>query len=329
MDINPRALRFARFNAQLNGIHHVTFVLGDVCNLDARLGMFDLILANPPFVPTPVQALQFRDGGARGEDILQQIVSLAPRLLGADGRLCIVSDLVDIPGYEQKLRQWWGGAGKCLLLTTADRNEILFALPHCKQPFDQSYDEFCEELAKWVAHYRSVGMVGVNFGFILMQKQSTGNFTYYTKVIHTPSSVIADEAWQHFERLTAMSTLAETTLLRVHPAIRLRCDTGSAGQRRYAVVSSHAYFSEYEISPRVYALLSRMLTDDIALSAVASADRDALATLLEKGIVISAPSDAASRPRATGDSGTALTVSIQEYATKTTPTCLSSYLKQA
>lgn len=58
IDINPRAIRFARFNAQLNGISNIKFVEG---NLYAPIAneKFDTILANPPFVPSPDNNLDF------------------------------------------------------------------------------------------------------------------------------------------------------------------------------------------------------------------------------------------------------------------------------
>lgn len=77
VDSNPRALRFARFNAQLNGIRNVRFLAGDLYQVVADT-RFDIILANPPFVPSPDQNLGFRDGGAGEEAVLLRIVRGGP-----------------------------------------------------------------------------------------------------------------------------------------------------------------------------------------------------------------------------------------------------------
>jgi len=82
-DINPRALFFARFNAHLNGV---------VDSVDVRPGHlfdsagrepFDLIVCNPPVIPTPPESNFFlhSDGGPDG-----MAISL-PLLKGVAGRL--------------------------------------------------------------------------------------------------------------------------------------------------------------------------------------------------------------------------------------------------
>src|SRR5262249_31646156 len=49
-DVNPRALRFAEFNAWFNGITNIEFCQGDLFRA-VEGGTFDLILANPPYMP--------------------------------------------------------------------------------------------------------------------------------------------------------------------------------------------------------------------------------------------------------------------------------------
>ena len=101
VDLNPRAIRFARFNAQLNGVRRYEVREGSLydCVKDEQ---FDVILANPPFVPSPEMGLKFRDGGSNGEAILREIIKGAADHLTDDGRLCIVTDLVDIGHYPEK-----------------------------------------------------------------------------------------------------------------------------------------------------------------------------------------------------------------------------------
>jgi methylase of polypeptide subunit release factors len=84
-DINPRAIEFARFNAALNGIGNVEFVLSDLFN--SVESTCDLLLANPPYAPdTAAQAGDnFWSGGPDGTDILRRIVEAIPARLAADG----------------------------------------------------------------------------------------------------------------------------------------------------------------------------------------------------------------------------------------------------
>ena len=93
-DINPRALAVAHDNAVRLGQSNAAFV---ACNLAAALrGPFDLIVANPPYIPSsdiatlapevrlfdPRLAL---DGGADGLNFYRAIATAAPELLAPGG----------------------------------------------------------------------------------------------------------------------------------------------------------------------------------------------------------------------------------------------------
>jgi SAM-dependent methyltransferase len=88
VDINPRAVEFARFNKALNHADRVEFVLGDMyADLDAR--KFDLIIFCPPNGPTetlgthPLEA----SGGPGGDAVSSRLLAgLADHL--ADGGFC-------------------------------------------------------------------------------------------------------------------------------------------------------------------------------------------------------------------------------------------------
>jgi Methyltransferase small domain len=111
VDINPRAARCTRFNIQASGATNVEVMVG---NLYEPVGgeLFDLITATPPFVPSPVDSLQFRDGGRSGEDVQRRIIAGLPHHLAPGGIAQIVTELGE-RGDEQlsdRLREWLGGA---------------------------------------------------------------------------------------------------------------------------------------------------------------------------------------------------------------------------
>lgn len=169
IDINPRALRFTLFNAILNGLEedvslvHANLASGSLCGLDptmstgssleeylaAQMSKFDLILANPPFLPVPSDSRTtgnlydddggdcsdddddgpneskmgetihsiaqryglFSSGGGDGEVILQRIVELASRHLGPGGVLGIVSEFF-VQYHDpdfERFSTWWQG----------------------------------------------------------------------------------------------------------------------------------------------------------------------------------------------------------------------------
>ena len=331
VDLNPRAIRFSRFNAQLNGVENYEVRLGNLYSA-VEGETFDVILGNPPFVPSPETDLKFRDGGNDGEAVLRRIVQSAERHLNAGGRLCVVTDLVGVDTYETRLRQWWGGEKlEALVLTTADRDEILFSVPHCHAPFGQQLEEYNEELRRWVENYRKAGLKGVNFGYILVQNEQLvpgGDVTIRT--IHNPSVPMHEEvsSWFDQRRIWA-SENAPAMSMRLHPSVRLRSEHGSRPEdSRWEVgVEGNDFYTTYVIGEGIYEELRRIDLDQPALaSRVTSEAAEWIEDLHRKGIIrlTRFPRRSSEYDRAPRSSGGQF--EIEEIATKTTPTCLSSYL---
>ncbi len=138
VDLAPGAAALGRANAAANGLAaRAAFVAGDwSC---AIAGLFDLVLCNPPYVPTgdlaglapelryePRRAL---DGGPAGLDAYARILPALPRLL-APGGVAVLElgqgqgpDMAEMAarfGMDlHTLRPDFGGIGRALVLTTA------------------------------------------------------------------------------------------------------------------------------------------------------------------------------------------------------------------
>ncbi len=93
VDINPRAIEFAKVNAALNGVaQKIDFRIGDL--FEPVCGeTFDLIMANPPFEPIPkdVKYHLHSDGGPSGTEVLERICDNAWGLLRPGGVLQAIS----------------------------------------------------------------------------------------------------------------------------------------------------------------------------------------------------------------------------------------------
>jgi release factor glutamine methyltransferase len=98
-DISDKAIKLAKSNARLNNVaDKITFIHSDLfSDLGFRISDFDVIVSNPPYIPTaeivhlqseirhePIIAL---DGGSDGLDFYRRIISNSPYYLKEEGFL--------------------------------------------------------------------------------------------------------------------------------------------------------------------------------------------------------------------------------------------------
>ncbi|MGA3087453.1 MAG: methyltransferase [Terriglobales bacterium] len=156
VDINPRAALCTRFNAQASGVANLEVVVGDL--FDAVRGQhFDLITANPPFVPSPLDSLRFRDGGRSGEDIQKRIVAGLPDHLAPGGRAQMVTELGEREGETlvPRLREWLAGAPMDIhILRLGEHTAANYALGHAK---GDDYETFLASIDDWATNLRTQG----------------------------------------------------------------------------------------------------------------------------------------------------------------------------
>lgn len=103
-DLSPLAVKLATRNRDaLNLAGAVDVVECDLASgvPDALMGRFDLLVSNPPYIPTGVLVREVPaevkdhepklalDGGADGLDVFRRILALAPHVLAAGGTLCV------------------------------------------------------------------------------------------------------------------------------------------------------------------------------------------------------------------------------------------------
>lgn len=133
-DISPDAIAVASENAVRVGVAwNLSFAVGDLFEPVGSLGPFDLVTANPPYIPTkeleqlaadirdhePRLAL---DGGADGLDVVRRLVTEAPRYLVTGGVLAM-EIAADQGGAVRELMQdaGWGAVEVAQDLGRRDR----------------------------------------------------------------------------------------------------------------------------------------------------------------------------------------------------------------
>ena len=157
VDISQRAARCTRFNVQVSGAANVEIALGDLFEpVDGE--RFDLITANPPFVPSPLNSLGFRDGGRSGEDVQQRIVTGLPHHLTQGGIAQIVTELGERDDnlISDRLRRWLGDAPMdILILRLREHSAANYAIGHAQGDYD--FGEFLDSVHDWAGNLRAQG----------------------------------------------------------------------------------------------------------------------------------------------------------------------------
>lgn len=192
VDVNDRALRFVRFNALLNGIQddRILTVKTDITRAEedcaASSDYFDIILANPPFIPTPTyndliakRYGLFSSGGYSGEEVLRAIIAKSPSLLRPGvGLMAIVSEFMNPPqeGKDidvlQNIQNWWeSSTSKLQLSRRIPAKGVLFTnqYPVASATYAaRRADNECE-FDVWSNHLKSCGINAVSPGLLFVQ----------------------------------------------------------------------------------------------------------------------------------------------------------------
>lgn len=156
VDINPRATSCTRFNTRIQGLTNLEIAGGDLF-APARGSNFDLITANPPFVPSPLNTLGFRDGGRSGEDIQKRIFAGLPTHLAPGGIAQIVTELGERDGEPliDRLREWLNGAPMDIhILRLSEHSMIKYATGHAK---GDDYATYLESVHDWAGNLSAQG----------------------------------------------------------------------------------------------------------------------------------------------------------------------------
>ncbi|MBL8412843.1 MAG: methyltransferase [Propionivibrio sp.] len=165
VDINPRALAFTRFNAELNGFPHIETALGDLfAPVHAR--RFDVIVSNAPYVISPASTYRYRDGGA---GICERIARQAPALLTAGGCLMLAASWPEHRGrsWQGELAHWFESSGCDVWVLATDH---LLPDDYARVWLAQEYGDIVptEAINSWLAAYNAADITMLHCGFVLL-----------------------------------------------------------------------------------------------------------------------------------------------------------------
>ena len=191
-DISERAIRFAEFNALLNGRDNIECVIGD--RFSAVEGQsFDFIVSNPPFVLGPDDEYTYRDNKLELDEFCRQLVEEAAGHLNEAGHLQMLCETVELDGesWKDKMMEWTTSTGcdTWLLHSPPLRppNYTAIRLADIRGgetgPGQEAFD-------RWLNYFADKNVTGIHPGMIVLRRREGANWFH----IHDLASDLTDDA---------------------------------------------------------------------------------------------------------------------------------------
>ena len=174
VDLSPRALAFARFNALLNGVRNIEWREGDLYAPVAG-ERFDLVVSNPPYVVSPESWLLFRDGGEAGDGICARIVAGLESHLAEGGFATVLANwgLREGEHWSDRPRRWVEGTGcDAWILRSEVQDPLTYAAVWTRGPDEAGYRDALE---RWLAHYAALGIRSLAMGVLVLRRRAGGS----------------------------------------------------------------------------------------------------------------------------------------------------------
>jgi SAM-dependent methyltransferase len=171
VDSNPRALRMARFNAQLNGSFQIEFMDGNLFEpVTGR--QFDLIVCNPPFIVAPEQIYLHSYSGQHLDRLCETIARSAPAFLREDGYCQILCNWVQLAGqdWRERLRSWFDGSGCDAWVLHSHSEETADYAFNRIANLALSSEQMERRFNSWMEYYDREHIEAIGFGLITMRR---------------------------------------------------------------------------------------------------------------------------------------------------------------
>jgi methylase of polypeptide subunit release factors len=176
-DVNPRAVNFAAFNAQLNLAHNIEHRVGSWFDPvgDAR---FDTITCNPPYVISPASEYIYRDSGMKGDSVSEQVVRTIPAHLSEGGFATVQISWIANPEGDavEPVRRWVQDSGCDAWLLHYRTDTPLETAAVWNQMESGDPAKYARIIDTWLAYYRELGIRGIAYGSLLLRRRRGTNW---------------------------------------------------------------------------------------------------------------------------------------------------------
>jgi methylase of polypeptide subunit release factors len=199
VDINRRALDYAEHNAALNGIGNVEWRLGSWFE-PVQGERFGLVVANPPYVVSPEDAVTYRDSGEPGDALVLRLLGDLPEYLEEGGFGHVLCNwLPRGDDWRTPIEEAVTGKGcDVVILRYSDTNPEEYARQWNDRLGGRDHVAFEAAVERWASHYRELGIGSIAFGLVVLRRRSAG--TNWVRAIAVPGGP-TERAGDHLERL--------------------------------------------------------------------------------------------------------------------------------
>jgi predicted RNA methylase len=228
-DINRRALEFAKFNADLNGITNFEVRAGDRFEpvSDTR---FDLIISNPPFFLTLSSKLLFTDNPFALDAFVESLARQAPALLNEGGYFQMLCEWVQVKGlpWRDRLKNWFRSSGcDVLVLTEYEIPPADYTLQRAAESASLHGETSADTLVDHVKYFEERSVEKIYGGLITIRRSTTWpdgqprsrNWFVFEEMGGKPSDPIGDLLLERFASEDVLSLESDSRLLAAKPRV--------------------------------------------------------------------------------------------------------------
>lgn len=193
-DINPAAMRYTEFNAQLNNIENVECRLGDLFEPVAN-EKFDLILSNPPFVIGPKSEFIYRDNPLQLDEFSRHVVRTAPAYLKEGAHMQMLCEWLTIGGdqWHTRLDEWFDGVGcDAWVLRSPPKRPADYAAMRLSD-ISGGAKRQAADFGEWLDYFEQNNVAAINAGMIVLRRRDGDNWFRAHSITEEPQSDAGDE----------------------------------------------------------------------------------------------------------------------------------------
>jgi methylase of polypeptide subunit release factors len=281
VDLDPRAIAYARFNARLNRITQARFEAGDLAAPVAG-ERFDLVVSQPPFVTQPpsLATTTYLHGGRRGDELTHRMLGQLPALLGDRGRALVLFDTADDEGLMEHVAASLGGAPLRIIAVAATGLDAeQQALGYASATHAQLGPDYAAAAIAYREHLRELGITRTRHVLLALEHAEEGRPRFAARV--EPRGAQPCDAAELAQLRAALDAAArpDAELLRltvrvsphawlVHERLLAGSDPEAGSDEHVRVRFEGGRARDRELSPAAAALLEILADADSLLEAI-------------------------------------------------------------